>query len=121
MVDNKNKEIPREKLEQMHTQKDLDEVSDNLDKMFKNEEEDEENSQNLLELSNQLKLNMQMQMQMPSFNKDQQNIHKYGETPMNTQEVNINFFIYFSVMMIGRINSVNVLYQSSRFNKSNNL
>jgi uncharacterized protein HemX len=87
MVD-KNKEIPREKLDQMHTQKDLDEVSDNLDKMFKNEEEDEENSQNLLELSNQLKLNMQM----PSFNKDQQNIHKYGETPMNTQEVNIYFF-----------------------------
>jgi len=87
MVD-KNKEIPREKLDQMHTQKDLDEVSDNLDKMFKNEEEDEENSQNLLELSNQLKLNMQM----PSFNKDQQNIHKYGETPMNTLEVNIYFF-----------------------------
>ena len=87
MVDNNKKEIPREKLEQMHTQKDLDEVSDNMDKMFKNEEEDEENVQNLLELSHQLKLNMQM----PSM--DQNNTHKYGETPMNTQEVKFYFLI----------------------------
>lgn len=88
MVD-KKKEIPRENLQQMHTQKDLDEVSDNLDKMFKNEEEDEENRQNLLELSNQLKSNMQMTF----YEQDKKNVppnnnnHFYGETPMNTQEV----------------------------------
>jgi hypothetical protein len=84
MVD--NKEIPREKFEQMHSQKDLDEVSNNLDKMFKNDEEDEENRQSLLDLSNQLRLNMQKEM--PNTH-NQNNKYIYGDTPMNTQEVNI--------------------------------
>ncbi len=88
MVD--NKEIPREKFEQMHSQKDLDEVSDNLDKMFKNEEEDEENRQSLLDLSNQLKFNMQMQM---SNNNNQNNKYVYGDTPMNTQEVYLLIYL----------------------------
>jgi len=96
MVDNKEN-IPREKIHEMHTQKDLDEVSDNLDKMFKNEEEDEENRESLLELSNQLKLNMQMPNS--NFQISQQNKHVYGETPMNTQEVflflfSFKFFIF---------------------------
>lgn len=92
MVDN-NKEIPKDKLKEMHSQKDLDEVSNNLDKMFKNEEEDDENRQNLLEISNQLKLNMQM-----SNNDNEKNKNLFGETPMNTQEV-INYFLFIKYIV----------------------
>jgi len=78
----------------------LDDVDENMDKMLKNEiedDDDEENRKNIEALSDQLKFSM------PKMNNKNEFDNKFfdGETPINTQEVFFIFLFFNFFSLIG--------------------